>query len=93
MLSLILLGEEMIKNVVEKYNEWQVGEVFYVHERGNYGFRIYLKYPDGSKRIRQRSGFKTKKLADEERRIVISRLVEGKYVAIPVYCIFGTIHY
>jgi integrase len=62
------------------YVDFKVYDIFKIPERNNYGFRIALIYEDGSKRIKQRSGFATKKEADAERKRISAELYNGTYV-------------
>lgn len=71
------MGEIGQKN----YVDFKVYDIFKIPERNNYGFRIALIYEDGSKRIKQRSGFATKKEADAERKRISAELYNGTYVA------------
>lgn len=48
----------------------------------NYGFRIVLTYDDGSNRTIQKSGFKTKKEANENRNTVITDLNNRTFVIV-----------
>lgn len=70
------MGEIGQKN----YVDFKVYDIFKIPERNNYGFRIALIYEDGSKRIKQRSGFATKKEADAERKRISAELYNGTYV-------------
>lgn len=70
------MGEIGQKN----YVDFKVYDIFKIPERNNYGFRIALIYEDGSKRIKQRSGFATKKEADVERKRISAELYNGTYV-------------
>lgn len=45
-----------------------------------YGFRIALIYPDGSRKITQRSGFTTKREAENERNKIIVELSNGFFL-------------
>lgn len=63
------------------YIDFKVYEIFKIPERSNYGFRIALIYADGSKKIKQRSGFGTKKEAEAERKRITAELYNGTYIA------------
>lgn len=61
-----------------KYIDWKVYSVIKIKK--NYGFRICLLFDDGSKVLQQKSGFKTKILANKERDKVIGELYKGTFV-------------
>jgi len=63
-----------------KYMEWNVGAVFLLKSRGNYAYRITLKYEDGESRIIQRSGFISKKEAECNRKETMGALASGTFV-------------
>lgn len=62
----------------KQYIEWKVKPVMSVD--GKYGFRIVLIMSDGSNRIQQRGGFKTKSEANKDRNNVITDLTNGTYI-------------
>lgn len=64
-----------------QYIKWQVYSVTTIKK--GYGFRIKLSYEDDSYDLLQRSGFKTKKEAKEQRDIVIAQLYAGTFVVYP----------
>lgn len=64
----------------QNYIDWDVKSVIKLIERNNYGYRVVLVYADGTKRTKQYSGFATKKLAEESRKITIGELVNGTYI-------------
>lgn len=63
---------------VQKYVNWEVTNVIQI--KNKYGFRIVLHYLDGTKKIQQKSGFLTKKVANEERNKTIGALYSGTYI-------------
>lgn len=63
---------------VQRYTNWEVNNVIRI--KNKYGFRVILYYLDGTKKIQQRSGFLTKKAANEERNKTIGALYSGTYV-------------
>ena len=62
----------------QKYVNWEVTNVIQI--KNKYGFRIVLHYLDGTKKIQQKSGFLTKKVAKEERNKTIGALYSGTYI-------------
>ena len=56
---------KMIDKDMQNYVGWDVRSV--MKFRGVYGFRIVLKYADGSQRVQQKSGFSTKREAEKAR--------------------------
>lgn len=64
----------------QNYIDWDVKSVFKLSERNNYAYRVVLKYQDGTKQIQQKSGFPTKKEAENARKRTIGDLSNGTYV-------------
>lgn len=64
----------------QNYVDWDVKSVFKLLDRGNYAYRVVLKFQDGTQQIQQKSGFKTKKEAEEARKHTIGELSNGTYV-------------
>ncbi len=62
----------------KKYTDFKVYSVTKIKKK--YGFRIVLIYADGTEVPTQRSGFNTKKEANEARNIVITELHNGNFV-------------
>lgn len=62
---------------VQRYINWEVNNVIRI--KNKYGFRVILYYLDGTKKIQQKSGFLTKKEANEERNKTIGALCSGTY--------------
>lgn len=62
----------------QKYVNWEVTNVIQI--KNKYGFRIVLHYLDSTKKIQQKSGFLTKKVANEERNKTIGALYSGTYI-------------
>lgn len=48
--------------------------------RNKYGFRVFLKFDDGTEEVRQFSGIKTKKEAEVEREKIIAQLVTKTFI-------------
>lgn len=63
---------------LDKYIDYKVKTVQTI--KNSYGFRIILKYEDGSNKTQQRAGFSTKKEAEEERCVTIGQLKEKTYL-------------
>lgn len=64
----------------KNYVEWDVKAVFKLLDRDNYAYRVVLKFQDGTKQIQQKSGFQTKKEAEDARKHTIGELSNGTYV-------------
>ena len=64
----------------QNYVDWDVKSVFKLPERNNYAYRVILKYQDGTKHIQQKSGFQTKKEAEDAKKRTIGELSNGTYV-------------
>lgn len=63
---------------LQQYVEWDVKPVISIKEK--YGYRVVLKYVDGSERSQQKSGFKTEKEANAARDKTIGELYSGTYI-------------
>ena len=63
---------------LQQYVEWEVKNVMPI--KGKYGYRVILKYMDGSERPQQKSGFTTEKEANAARDKTIGELYAGTYV-------------
>lgn len=64
----------------QNYVDWDVKSVFKLFDRNNYAYRVVLKYQDGTKQIQQKSGFQTKKEAEDARKRTMGELSNGTYV-------------
>lgn len=64
----------------KNYIDWDVKPVFKLSTRNNYAYRIVLKYQDGTQQIQQKSGFQTKKEAEDSRKRIMGELSNGTYV-------------
>lgn len=63
---------------LHKYEDYKVSNVKSI--KGKFGFRITLFYEDGSKKIIQKSGFATKKLANSERDKTLGELITHTFI-------------
>ncbi len=54
----------MLDLSLKNYVDWRVSQVMPV--RSGFGYRVFLRYPDGSEKPQQKSGFKTEKEANKE---------------------------
>ena len=63
---------------LQKYIDWEVSPVMPL--KGKYGYRVFLKYMDGSAKVQQKSGFETDKEANIDREQTIGELYSGKYI-------------
>ena len=68
-----------LNKIIElQYVEWKVKTV--MHIKNNYGFRVVLIMSDGTERVQQKSGFKTKSEANNARNNVIAELTDRRYI-------------
>lgn len=63
---------------LQQYVDWEVYQVTPI--KGKFGYRVVLKYMDGSERTQQKSGFKTEKEANLAREKTIGELHAGTYI-------------
>ena len=63
---------------LQQYVDWEVKNVIPI--KGKYGYRVILKYMDGSECSQQKAGFLTEKDANVARDITLGELYAGKYV-------------
>ena len=63
---------------LQQYVEWEVSNVMQI--KGKYGYRVFLKYMDGSVRPQQKAGFENEKEASIARDKTIGELYSGTYV-------------
>ena len=63
---------------LQNYVEWDVEPVMRI--RGKFGYRVILRYMDGSVREQQKSGFATEREAVSARDNTVGELSAGKYV-------------
>lgn len=70
----------MLNMELQHYIDWNVQSVFKRIDRNKYAYRVVLYFKDGIKQIKLRSGFATKKEAEEARKITIGSLVNGTYI-------------
>jgi integrase len=68
----------VIELSLQNYVEWRVSPITPV--RDGYGYRVFLKYADGTKKTQQKSGFTTKKEANVQREETIAELHSGTYI-------------
>ena len=67
----------MIDLNLQNYIDWHVKPVMKIRE--GYGYRVILKYQDGSEKTQQKAGFHTKKEAEAFRTETIGELYNGTY--------------
>lgn len=70
----------MLELKQQNYVDWDVKDVFKLLERNNYAYRVVLKFQDGTQQIQQKSGFQTKKEAEDARKRTIGELSNGTYI-------------
>ena len=63
---------------LKNYVDWRVSPIMPV--RSGFGYRVFLKYPDGSEKPQQKSGSLTEKEANRARDKTIAELYNGTYV-------------
>ena len=63
---------------LQRYVEWEVSNVLPI--KGKYGYRVFLKYMDGTVRTQQKAGFETEKEANSARDKTVGELYSGTYV-------------
>lgn len=63
---------------LQRYVEWEVSNVMPIKEK--FGYRVFLKYMDGTVRPQQKAGFQTEKEANASRDKTIGELYAGTYV-------------
>lgn len=64
----------------QNYIDWNVKSVIKLLDRNNYAYRVVLKYQDGTNCIQQKSGFATKREAENARKRTIGELMNGIYI-------------
>lgn len=62
---------------LQNYVDWHVKPVMKI--KGCYGYRVILKYQDGSEKVQQKSGFQTAREAEKARKETIGELYNGTY--------------
>lgn len=67
----------MIDLKLQNYVDWHVKPVMKI--KGHYGYRVILKYQDGSEKTQQKSGFRTIRDAEAARKETIGELYSGAY--------------
>lgn len=67
----------MIGLKLQNYTDWHVKPVMKI--KGGYGYRVILKFQDGSEKTQQKSGFRTIKEAEASRTETIGQLYNGTY--------------
>ena len=63
---------------LQQFVDWEVTPVMPL--KGKYGYRVFLKYMDGSVKTQQKSGYDTEKDANTARERTIGELYSGKYI-------------
>jgi len=72
---------EMMKFDLHNYIGYKVDNPMSI--KGKYGFRVKLKYLDGTIKVQEHSGFETKKSAISKRDDTIATLKSGTYIVYP----------
>lgn len=68
----------MLDLSLQNYMDWRVKPVMKI--KNAYGFRVILKYMDGSEKVQQKAGFPTKREAEKAREKTIAELHNGSYI-------------
>lgn len=68
----------MLDLSLQSYVDWKVKPVARI--KNAYGFRVVLKYMDGSEKTQQKSGFPTKREAEKARDRTVAELYNGNYI-------------
>lgn len=63
---------------LQQYTDWRVKSVMRIKD--GFGYRVVLKYQDGSERTQQKSGFATRKEAEKARELTVAQLYTGTYI-------------
>jgi len=66
---------------LQNYVEFSVKSVIKIKQ--SYGYRVVLKYMDGSEKVQQKSGFKSEREAKKARDKTIAELYSGTYIVYP----------
>ena len=67
----------MIDTKLQNYIDYEVKPVIKI--KNSYGYRIILKYADGTEKVRQKSGFVSVKEATQDRDSTVGKLFGGTY--------------
>lgn len=70
----------MLELKSQNYIDWNVKSVIKLADRNNYAYRVILKFADGTQQVQQKSGFKTKREAEDARKRTMGELSNGTYV-------------
>lgn len=68
----------MLDLKLQRYIDWKVKPVMRI--KNGYGYRVILKYMDGSEKAQQKAGFQTKKEAEKARELTVAELHTGSYI-------------
>lgn len=68
----------MLDLSMQNYVDWFVKPAMKI--KNSYGYRVILKYMDGSEKTQQKAGFPTKKEAEKAREKTIAELYNGSYI-------------
>lgn len=82
----------MLDLQLKNYVDWRVSQVMPV--RSDFGYRIFLKYPDGSEKPQQKSGFRTRRI-DTQKTLTMEQiqilLEKSKDTPIHMQVLFGVL--
>lgn len=62
----------------QQYIDWKIKPVMQI--KNSYGYRVILQYMDGSERVQQKAGFRTRKDAEKAMKLTIAELHTGSYI-------------
>lgn len=68
----------MLDLSMQNYVDWFVKSAMKI--KNSYGYRVILKYMDGSEKTQQKAGFPTKREAEKAREKTIAELYHGNYI-------------
>ena len=61
-----------------EYIDWKISTVMYL--KNSFGYRVTLILPDGTEKVQQKSGYKSKKEAQQRRDLAVAQLHSKTYV-------------
>ena len=62
----------------ESYVEWKISDALKIKDK--YGYRVTLIYADGTKKVQQKSGFKSERECKKARDATVAKLYNGNYI-------------
>jgi len=68
-----------MNKMISNYVDYKVRTVIRIKE-DSFGYRVVLIFSDGSEKVQQKSGFKSRKAAEKAREYTIAELINGTYI-------------